>query len=55
MGVLTEERNIWLDSDAPVFVRSVNEGDETVPTVVIGATALVNPSARQVKGAVEGR
>lgn len=27
--------NIWQDPDAAAFVRSVNAGDEVVPTVVI--------------------
>ncbi len=37
------ERNIWVEADAAAFVRSVNRGDETVPTVVVGNTILVNP------------
>jgi glutaredoxin-like protein len=47
-GVSFEMRNIWEDPDAAAFVRSVARGNETVPTVAIGDTALVNPSAREV-------
>lgn len=41
-------RNIWEDDDAAAFVRSVADGNETVPTVAIGDTALVNPTADAV-------
>ena len=40
------------DSGAKAFVRSVADGNETVPTVVVAARALVNPSKREVLGAV---
>jgi glutaredoxin len=40
--------NIWDDDDAAAMVRSYARGNETVPTVVIGDQAMVNPSARQV-------
>jgi glutaredoxin-like protein len=42
------EVNIWDDPDAAAFVRSVARGNETVPTVTVGAVSLVNPSARDV-------
>lgn len=35
--------NIWRDPDAAAFVRSVADGNETVPTVVIDGEAFVNP------------
>jgi len=44
--------NIWEDRAAAARVRAVTGGDETVPTVVVGTRALVNPSARQVAAAV---
>jgi mycoredoxin len=47
-GVAFEMRNIWEDPDAAAFVRSVARGNETVPTVSVGDTAVVNPSAREV-------
>ena len=34
------------------FVRSVARGNETVPTVVVGDQAMVNPSAKQVLAAL---
>lgn len=43
-----ERVNIWEDEEAAAFVRSVADGNETVPTVRIRGTALVNPSAREV-------
>ena len=47
-----ERRNIWEDEDAAAFVRSVANGNETVPTVVVGDTALVNPGGDDVLGLV---
>jgi mycoredoxin len=44
--------NIWDDADAAAVVRSVNDGDELVPTVRIGDTFLSNPSLRQVRDAL---
>lgn len=46
------KHNIWDDPDAAAFVRSVANGNETVPTVRVGPESLVNPSARQVAEAV---
>ncbi len=43
VGLTYESRNIWDDPDAAAFVRSVARGNETVPTVTVGDTALVNP------------
>ena len=40
--------NIWDDPSAAAFVRSVARGNETVPTVAIGDTALVNPGIEAV-------
>ena len=42
-GVEYESRDIWADPAAAAFVRSVNGGAETVPTVVLGERVLVNP------------
>jgi glutaredoxin-like protein len=39
-----ERHNIWDDPEAAAFVRSVADGNETVPTVVVGDRAMVNPS-----------
>lgn len=44
--------NIWKDPEAAAFVRSVNDGNETVPTVVVGGSPLTNPSPGLVFGAL---
>ena len=49
-GVASKWIDIWSDPSAAAFVRSVNGGNETVPTVVIGDVTLVNPGPRQVTG-----
>jgi len=51
-GVATVERDIWADPSAAARVRAATGGDETVPTVVIGRKALVNPSVAQVRAAL---
>ena len=43
------EINTWKDRDAAAFVRSVANGNGTVPTVTLGQVRLVNPSARRVR------
>lgn len=35
--------NIWEDEDAAAYVRSVNDGNEVVPTVVMDGIAVTNP------------
>lgn len=40
--------NIWQDEEAAALVRSVNDGNETVPTVVIDGQAHTNPDAQMV-------
>lgn len=53
-GVALHERNIWEDPEAAAFVRSVARGNETVPTVVVRGTALVNPPAAEVLARLAG-
>jgi len=53
LGLPVTEVNIWDDPTAAAIVRAAANGNETVPTVVIGSTALVNPSARAVVETVE--
>lgn len=48
-GIAFEPINIWEDPDAAARVRSVADGNETVPTVFVGERAMVNPSADQVE------
>ena len=42
-GLEYERRNIWTDRAAAEFVRSHNDGNETVPTVTIGDDVYSNP------------
>lgn len=44
--------DIWADPDAAAYVRSVNDGNETVPTVVIDGQAHTNPSPSVVRRAL---
>ena len=46
--------NIWQDADAAAFVRSHNDGNETVPTVVVDGLARTNPPAELVRAALTG-
>lgn len=51
-GIPMNKKNIWDDPGNAEFVRSVANGNETVPTVVVGSTALVNPRVGQVMDAL---
>ncbi|MFI1355253.1 glutaredoxin domain-containing protein [Streptomyces sp. NPDC020898] len=44
--------NIWTDPEAAAFVRSVANGNETVPTVTVAGRPMVNPSKRELLEAV---
>lgn len=46
--------NVWQDPAASAFVRSVNEGNEVVPTVVIAGRAQTNPDPDAVLRALPG-
>jgi mycoredoxin len=46
------EVDIWEDAEAAAAVRSIADGNETVPTVVVGDWKAVNPSAGEVLAAV---
>lgn len=48
LGIPLDKRNIWEDSEHATVVRAIANGNETVPTVIVGAAELVNPSAVQV-------
>ena len=41
-------RNIWEDPEAAAFVRNRAQGNEVVPTIQIGSSVLVNPTADEV-------
>lgn len=42
------KRNIWDEPAAAEFVRSVADGNETVPTIFVGGQAMVNPPVAAV-------
>lgn len=44
--------NIWEDPDGAAYVRRVNDGNETVPTVVIDGVPHTNPSPGVVRAAL---
>ena len=48
LGIERVEHNIWDNADDAAIVRHHARGHETVPTVVIGDTGFVNPSAGQL-------
>jgi mycoredoxin len=50
IGLEFEEVDIEQDPEAAAFVASVNDGNETVPTLVFDdGSTLTNPSLRQVQ------
>ncbi|MDA3644615.1 NrdH-redoxin [Saccharopolyspora indica] len=51
-GLEFTEVNIWEDAEAAAIVRGIADGNETVPTVVVGEWQAVNPSASSVLDAV---
>ncbi|GAA3442081.1 mycoredoxin [Planomonospora venezuelensis] len=57
-GISYEEIDIERNPDAAAFVMSVNNGNQTVPTVVVhspaGEVALTNPSVTEVRRLLEG-
>lgn len=53
LDVPLNKKNIWDSKKAAATVRSIADGNETVPTVVIGKAKMVNPSANQVLQAIE--
>ena len=50
---MLRQHAIQLRPAAAAFVRSVADGTETVPTVVVSGTSMVNPSAKAVLAALE--
>lgn len=50
IGLERLEHNIWDDPNSAATVRRYANGNETVPTVVVGDHGLVNPSAKQLIG-----
>ena len=48
LGIERVEHNIWDDPAEAAVVRRFADGNETVPTVVIGDIGLVNPSVDEL-------
>ena len=48
IGLDRVEHDIWSETGAAEIVRAHANGNETVPTVVVGDVGLVNPSAEDV-------
>lgn len=48
LGIERVEHNIWDEPAKANVVRHYANGNETVPTVVVGDIGLVNPSPREV-------
>ncbi|MGI9624622.1 MAG: glutaredoxin domain-containing protein [Acidimicrobiales bacterium] len=52
-GIPINKHNIWEDPANAERVRSVARGNETVPTVFVAETALVNPRVGEVIDVLE--
>jgi len=50
LGIERREHNIWESDDDAAVVRDHANGNETVPTVVVGGRGFVNPSAGELVG-----
>jgi glutaredoxin len=48
LGIERVEHNIWDEPQKAQTVRDYANGNETVPTVVVGGVGMVNPSARDL-------
>ena len=48
LGIERTEHNIWDDPAAAEIVRQYANGNETVPTVVVGDVGMVNPSVPEL-------
>jgi len=46
--------DIWADPEGAASVRAVADGNETVPTVIAGDEAMVNPKPDRVRELVRG-
>ncbi|MFK8025808.1 MAG: glutaredoxin family protein [Ilumatobacter sp.] len=48
LGIERVEHNIWDEPEKAAIVRQHANGNETVPTVVVGDVGMVNPSPRDL-------
>ena len=54
-GVSYEAVDIWKDPEARAYVRSVANGNETVPTVRLAGEVMVNPAPGDLVDAIRLR
>lgn len=47
--------NVRSDGEANSQVRGLNDGEEYTPTVIVGRQVLRNPSAAELRAALDGR
>lgn len=47
--------NVWRDPEANAVVRAHNGGDELTPTAVVGDLVLRNPTAEELRAALDTR
>ncbi len=52
MQIPLAKHNIWDNPDHAATVRSIADGNETVPTVVVGDLKMVNPRPDEVLAAM---
>ncbi|MFT7475619.1 MAG: mycoredoxin [Verrucomicrobiales bacterium] len=52
-GIPLTKHNIWAAPADAALVRSIAGGNETVPTLLIGPVALVNPTVRHVRHTIK--
>lgn len=55
LGVVRVEHDIWEHPEGAAVVRQYANGNETVPTIVVGDTGLVNPSPVEVLALLTAR
>lgn len=53
LGIERVEHDIWDDPSNAAVVREYANGNETVPTVVVGDIGMVNPSAGELAAHLE--
>lgn len=46
--------NVYADDAANEAVRAVNDGNELTPTALVGESVLRNPSANELRSALQG-
>lgn len=55
MNLPLNKKNIWDSKEDAAAVRRIANGNETVPTVVVGDAEMVNPTSDQVLQAISNQ